>query len=145
MLVQIAIAGDYQENYGADEWDGTGECPQHWKCKFGGALPIVSNVAPENITRVMVDVTQAMDAFSYRNEFARMSYYGARVYPNQLAEHEFIYFDYKDYDMIRSISRAEIDAFNAVSVELHKRVMADPFAAEVTEPEPLPYEEYDIV
>ena len=24
-----------RENYGAHDWDGTGECPQMWKCKGG--------------------------------------------------------------------------------------------------------------
>ena len=29
-----------RENYGAHDWDGTGECPQYWKCK-GGPVYII--------------------------------------------------------------------------------------------------------
>ncbi len=29
----IIITTQYQENYGAHDWDGTGSCPQHWKNK----------------------------------------------------------------------------------------------------------------
>ena len=31
---------DY-ENYGAHDWDGTGECPQYWKAKGGADFFIV--------------------------------------------------------------------------------------------------------
>ena len=94
---------------------------------------------------VMIDVAQAQEAQSYSNEGSWASYFGTALYPSRLAEHEFIYFDYKDYDMITSITRAEIDAFLAVRCELSKLTMADPFAMNVEVSEPLPYEEYDIV
>ena len=29
------ITTQYRENYGAHDWDGTGECPQYWKNKGG--------------------------------------------------------------------------------------------------------------
>jgi len=29
------ITTQIQENYGAHDWDGTGECPQYWKFKGG--------------------------------------------------------------------------------------------------------------
>jgi len=35
------------ENYGAHDWDGTGECPQYWKMK-GGSEYKITNV-PLNI------------------------------------------------------------------------------------------------
>jgi len=33
--MKLHITCQYMENYGAHDWDGTGECPQHWKFKGG--------------------------------------------------------------------------------------------------------------
>ena len=32
---KVVLHYQYYENYGAHDWDGTGECPQHWKAKGG--------------------------------------------------------------------------------------------------------------
>ena len=33
--MQLLITTQYQENYGAHDWDGEGACPQYWKFKGG--------------------------------------------------------------------------------------------------------------
>ena len=33
--MKLHIVTQYMENYGAHDWDGEGECPQHWKFKGG--------------------------------------------------------------------------------------------------------------
>jgi hypothetical protein len=33
--MQLLITTQTQENYGAHDWDGEGECPQYWKFKGG--------------------------------------------------------------------------------------------------------------
>ncbi len=33
--MKLHIVTQYMENYGAHDWDGTGECPQYWKFKGG--------------------------------------------------------------------------------------------------------------
>jgi hypothetical protein len=33
--MKLHIITQYMENYGAHDWDGTGECPQYWKMKGG--------------------------------------------------------------------------------------------------------------
>lgn len=33
--MMLVIATQIHENYGAHDWDGTGECPQYWKAKGG--------------------------------------------------------------------------------------------------------------
>lgn len=43
MVKDLLIEAQYMENYGAHNWDGQGDCPQHWKCK-GGEEYIVTNV-----------------------------------------------------------------------------------------------------
>lgn len=35
MKSTVIINTQYKENYGAYDWDGNGECPQHWKPKGG--------------------------------------------------------------------------------------------------------------
>lgn len=39
--MQLSIITQYQENYGAHDWDGEGECPQYWKFKGGTEYMIV--------------------------------------------------------------------------------------------------------
>jgi hypothetical protein len=34
-MAKLLISTQYQENYGAHDWDGVGECPQYWKFKGG--------------------------------------------------------------------------------------------------------------
>ena len=33
--MMLVIHTQYQENYGAHDWDGKGVCPQYWKFKDG--------------------------------------------------------------------------------------------------------------
>lgn len=34
-MAKVHIVTQYQENYGAHDWDGQGVCPQYWKFKGG--------------------------------------------------------------------------------------------------------------
>ena len=43
----LVIRTQYEENYGAHDWDGEGQCPQYWKMK-GGSEYKITNV-PLNI------------------------------------------------------------------------------------------------
>jgi hypothetical protein len=36
----LVIRTQFMENYGAHDWDGTGECPQYWKFKGGSEYKI---------------------------------------------------------------------------------------------------------
>jgi hypothetical protein len=36
----LVIDTQYQENYGAHDWDGTGACPQYWKFKGGSEYKV---------------------------------------------------------------------------------------------------------
>ena len=44
--MKVALYTQVYENYGAHEWDGTGECPQYWKAK-GGENYVISNLSIE--------------------------------------------------------------------------------------------------
>lgn len=41
-MAKLLITTQVYENYGAHDWDGTGECPQYWKAK-GGMDYVVKN------------------------------------------------------------------------------------------------------
>ena len=40
--MKLHITTQVYENYGAHDWDGTGECPQYWKAK-GGSDYVIKN------------------------------------------------------------------------------------------------------
>ena len=44
-MSKLLIQTQIQENYGAHDWDGQGECPQYWKFK-GGNDYVIKNVDP---------------------------------------------------------------------------------------------------
>ena len=43
----VYVQTQYRENYGAHDWNGIGECPQYWKCKFGSDYIILSAPSAE--------------------------------------------------------------------------------------------------
>ena len=46
LSIRVIFHTQFRENYGAHNWDGEGECPQHWKSK-GGSTYIVSATPAE--------------------------------------------------------------------------------------------------
>jgi|TARA_B110000259_G_scaffold139154_1_gene156707 hypothetical protein len=52
--MKLVISTQFKENYGAHDWDGTGECPQYWKFKGGDTFVMSGPTTEEdakNITR----------------------------------------------------------------------------------------------
>ena len=47
----LVIQTQHRENYGAHNWDGEGECPQHWKFK-GGNTYFVTDLSTANINQI---------------------------------------------------------------------------------------------
>ena len=43
--IRVVIQTQIKENYGAHDWDGTGECPQGWKFKGGDTYIVQADVA----------------------------------------------------------------------------------------------------
>ena len=67
---KLVINTQYEENYGAHDWDGTGECPQYWKFK-GGSTYVVPNFKASADTQEVVN--QLRDVIEYSN-------YGSKEY-----------------------------------------------------------------
>ncbi len=88
--MMIVIRTQYHENYGAHDWDGTGECPQYWKAKGGTEYKILD--VPLNIdynelvkfalTGIETDtdysnehmINWSMEANSYLSSFERSQF-----------------------------------------------------------------------
>jgi len=67
----------YRENYGAHDWDGTGECPQYWKNKGGNTYVLDSGV----------DVDAFHRALAYKSDHAE-EFVIESYESDELPEHE---------------------------------------------------------
>lgn len=47
------VTTQYRENYGAHDWDGTGECPQYWKNKFGSTIVVLGAKSDDQVHEVI--------------------------------------------------------------------------------------------
>ena len=56
--MKLHIYTQDQENYGAHDWDGVGECPQYWKFKGGQDffVPMGSRINSETATAIVMAV-----------------------------------------------------------------------------------------
>lgn len=134
MLVQIAVVGQYMENYAIHDWDGNGEYPQHWKPKFSTPQLVVCNVKLENLYDVVCDIRARLQDFSYSNQASSYDAEAIMIMPNRLAPRDFIDWEFKHYPHVTSISTQAMAEFDAkFKVEM------------MTEPFPLPYEHLDII
>lgn len=53
-MTKLLITTQVLENYGAHDWDGEGECPQHWKAK-GGNEYVIKGVDECDMIDIIVD------------------------------------------------------------------------------------------
>jgi hypothetical protein len=67
-MSKLLITTQFYENYGAHDWDGTGECPQYWKAK-GGNDYVVKNFKDHN--RVTEVVMALSDQIECNDEYFR--------------------------------------------------------------------------
>jgi hypothetical protein len=75
MKKTILIHTQYQENYGAHDWDGTGICPQQWKNK-GGTIFSIEMEADLCMYTDPSEVFQSMLNEDHNNEFVKYTYKG---------------------------------------------------------------------
>ena len=72
----LVIDTQYQENYGAHDWDGQGSCPQYWKFKGGSSYKVIN--VPRNLSMEQV-VDIVSPAIVQSNEYVRESIIGYRM------------------------------------------------------------------
>ena len=65
-MAKLLITTQVYENYGAHDWDGTGECPSYWKAK-GGCDYVVKKINVNKVTETVMalrgQIEQDNDAF----------------------------------------------------------------------------------
>ncbi len=64
--MKYVMQTQFKENYGAHDWDGTGECPQYWKFK-GGETYIVDVSMAQAQTKCFME--QCEDAVSSADDY----------------------------------------------------------------------------
>jgi hypothetical protein len=52
-MAKLLITTQVYENYGAHDWDGTGECPSYWKAK-GGCDYVVKKINVNKVTETVM-------------------------------------------------------------------------------------------
>ena len=87
------IDTQYKENYGAHDWDGTGDCPQHWKFKGGSCIKVMD--VPVSIPYEDL-VSLAIDAFSMCNDYCEVDVIRVHIEHNEwLSDFEKSQFEYE--------------------------------------------------
>ena len=108
--MKLHIQTQVQENYGAHDWDGEGECPQRWKFKGGNDYMVaLDDVKVDNFfdkkCRIIVDgvLNQIEENNEYYKEYilgwdiveddflteferSQLEYDGAIVYPARVLD-----------------------------------------------------------
>ena len=83
MKTTLQITTQYDENYGAHDWNGEGQCPQYWKNK--GSQVFTLRVDPELFWYAEEQFLNTIEAILKKesNEYIRYNYVG----------HEFIFME----------------------------------------------------
>jgi len=104
--MKLHIYTQDQENYGAHDWDGVGECPQYWKFKGGQDFfvpmgnKVISETATAIVMSVRADIEETNDYFirqivgwdvvadDFMTEFekSQLEYEGEILYPAKVLE-----------------------------------------------------------
>ena len=94
-MTKLLITTQAYENYGAHDWDGVGECPQHWKSK-GGNDYVVENFKGGNTahtTAVMMAVRGQIECY---NDYFKESIIDFRVVADDyMTEYEKMQLEYE--------------------------------------------------
>ena len=78
--MKLLVTTQVYENYGAHDWDGTGECPQYWKAK-GGNDYVIKNFkgGSEQATAAVMSVWNQVECAT---EYFRETILGWNIVPD---------------------------------------------------------------
>lgn len=79
-MAKLHIQTQDQENYGAHDWDGEGECPQYWKFKGGEDFFIPKFKGGDS--EATVAVMALRDQIEENSDYFRRSIIGWTIVPN---------------------------------------------------------------
>lgn len=77
--MQLLITTQTQENYGAHDWDGAGECPQYWKFKGGQDYKYSLGTALRNTDTIQEIVEYFRPQIEESNDYYRNHIIGYEV------------------------------------------------------------------
>lgn len=69
-MQNIIITTQYMENYGAHDWDGTGECPQYWKMK-GGEQHLITDIDVNENLKELVRKASTERGWEHSSDYSR--------------------------------------------------------------------------
>ena len=64
-MAKLLITTRIQENYGAHDWDGEGECPQYWKMKGGNDYVVKKFKDVNKATEVVMALRSQIESDNY--------------------------------------------------------------------------------
>lgn len=80
--MKLVIDTQHTENYGAHDWDGQGECPQHWKNK-GGAVYVVEGITMDQRDLILrKGIPNLTDLIESSDEYSTESIVGHMIVDN---------------------------------------------------------------
>jgi len=105
-MAKLYIYTQDQENYGAHDWDGKGECPQYWKMKGGedffvpnfeaktdaqiddAVIALRGTIEEDNMffKRTIIGWSVVADDFMTDFEKSQLDYEGSVTYPAKVLE-----------------------------------------------------------
>ena len=112
--MMLVIDTQYMENYGAHDWDGSGECPQYWKFKGGEEYMVLNcpqGIDPQEVISMLGQEVEWSDNYSrsyvlgwhwesddYLSEFERsqQEYDGEIQFPAPRVDYEEVQSRYAD-------------------------------------------------
>jgi hypothetical protein len=68
--MKVIIHTQFMENYGAHDWDGTGECPQYWKYK-GGDTFVIRDIDVNDAMSMNETMEKIKSFIEYESDYAR--------------------------------------------------------------------------
>jgi hypothetical protein len=117
-MMRILITTQFRENYGAHDWDGTGECPQYWKFKGGD--------------EIIVEV----EGFRFDSEFARKnaeiiidSMRSKIEHKSDYSEEYILGWEFIEDDFMTQFEKDQLEFDGAIKFPA-KRINYDEFVAE---------------
>ena len=108
--MKLLIQTQIQENYGAHDWDGSGECPQRWKFK-GGNTYVVDGVTEAQKVRIECEGIPTLEKLlNEDNDSYREYVIDARVIADDASEGEEWETPYRlSYELNRWVARRTVE------------------------------------
>ena len=103
--VKLVLNTQYMENYSAHDWDGKGECPQHWKPK-GGSTYVVTD---ESLLSSAESLEEIRGLIGHSNEYSEEFVRGEELVSADATVCE-------DWETLNEIYRAEDGTYRVKSV-----------------------------